>query len=236
MKFALLVISLIVSLLCLLVLIAIWFKISETYQKLKRFIERGKLVTSDTEPADKTKGANVFTGNPSMKWCDIICGIAIDNWINAQLEKQRLVDSGLYSYDEFKELCSFTSGCSKDYNGRLRWCCDHNVIEYRTRSTGSRWVYDSPVDYIITVYYWKNGYRCQYVRGYKDKDTLVFKDVQYCNSYDEFKDRIADPYHIMDNDPTFLGRVVNGKAILGQERGLWDGGSQIACPDFDPLF
>ena len=37
------------------------------------------------------------------------------------------------------------------------WCdiicgiaIDHNVIEYRTRSTGSRYVYDSPVDYIFS--------------------------------------------------------------------------------------
>jgi len=174
-------------------------------------------------------------GNPYMKWSDIMAGIAIDKWIDAQLDYQRLVKSGLYSDKEYEELCDFVSGCSRKYDERLRWLCDHNGVEHRGRSTASRMFYDSPFDYIITTYGWKNGVRTQWIRGYKNKADLIATYEKHYNSYEEMKNDFTDPFHILDTNAEYLGRVVNGEAVLGKDKGIFSGGYTVNCPDFNPF-
>lgn len=181
------------------------------------------------EGTDRSK--EQLNGNPYMKWVDILASIPIDYWISATLEKQRLVDSGILSSNEYSELCSFTGRSSTDRNGRLRWCKSHRMIVYHGRSEGSQWFYDSPVDHILVLY---NSTGAE-VRGYKDK-----KRVGTWNwigdSYDDFQRDITDPLHVLDTDLSFLGatRNLDGTGVknwIGKERGLWDGGDRIELID-----
>ena len=53
------------------------------------------------------------------------------------------------------------------------------------------------------------------IKGYKDGKETYNRTVGYINNYDEFKKLITDPLHVLDNDPTFLGRTVDSKDLIG---------------------
>ena len=136
------------------------------------------------------------------KWTEIIAEDAIDRFLDAVEEKHRLVDTGLYTDQEFEELCDFTGFFSCDYVGRFLWCKSHNMIEYRGRSQWSRWWYDSPVDHILTIY----GNDDINVKGYKNKKHVLELHFSNLYSWDDYKREVTDKYHLLDNDPDFLGR------------------------------
>lgn len=139
---------------------------------------------------------------PVHKWTDVIANIAIDRFLDAIEENRRLVDTGLYTRGEFQELCDFTHTFWCDYENRFLWCKSHNVIEYRGRSEWSRWWYDSPVDHILTVY----GQDDINIKGYKDKRHVLELHFSGLNTWDDYKREVTDKYHLLDNDPDFLGR------------------------------
>ena len=161
---------------------------------------------------------NVQNDIPVHKWTDVIANIAIDRFLDAIEENRRLVDTGLYSRQEFQELCDFTGFFSCDYVGRFLWCKSHNMIEYRGRSEWSRWWYDSPVDHILTIY----GNDDINVKGYKDKRHVLELHFSNLWSWDDYKREVTDKYHLLDNDPDFLGRrdTVNGVNWIGDGSGL----------------
>jgi len=147
------------------------------------------------------------------KWTDVIAQIAIDDFFDAVEEKHRLVDTGLYTNQEYEELCDFTGFFSCDYAGRFHWCKLHNVIEHRGRSAWSKMWYSSPIDHILTIY----GTSDINVKGYKDGKHVFELHFNNLNYWDDYKREVTDKYHVLDNDPTFLGRrdTVNGLNWIG---------------------
>lgn len=163
------------------------------------------------------------------KWTDVISDIAIDNFLEAIEEKRRLVDTGLYSYEEYNELCDFTGTFSCDYVGRFLWCKSHNVIECRGRSQWSKWWYDSPVDHILTIY----GNDDINVKGYKDKKHVFELHFNNLWSWDDYKREVTDKYHLLDNDPDFLGRrdTSTGLNWIGDGSGIFGDVSKWVLAD-----
>lgn len=141
---------------------------------------------------------------PGRCWSDILADIALDRWINGVIAYRRLVDTGLYTHAEYKELCDFTYflGMGCDYKGRFKWCKNHNMIELRGRNAFSQWFYDSPVDHIITVY----GTNELNVKGYKGKKHVLELHFSNLNSWEDYKREVLDKYHLMDMNPDFIGR------------------------------
>lgn len=137
------------------------------------------------------------------KWTDIIASIAIDRWLDAIEEKRRLVDTGLFTSAEHKELCAFTKFFSCDYKKRFLWSKLHNLIEYRGRSTWSHWWYgETDVDHIITVY----GPKDINVKGFKNKKHVLELHYDNLETWDDYKRVVLEPYHLMEKNPEFLGR------------------------------
>lgn len=154
----------------------------------------------------------------TKKWTDIIDSIAIDHFLDAVEERRRLVDTGLYTAHEFSELCDFTGTFSCDYVGRFLWCKSHNVIEFRGRSAWSKFWYDSPVDHILTIY----GQDDINVKGYKGGRHVMELHFSNLNCWDDYKREVTDKYHLLDNDPDFLGRrdTAAGLNWIGDGSGL----------------
>ena len=150
----------------------------------------------------------------TAKWTEIIASEAIDHFLDAVIEKRRLVESGLYTEREYQELCDFTGFFSTDYDGRFLWCKSHNVIEYRGRSAWSKMWYSSPVDHILTVY----GSDDINVKGYKDGRHVFELHFSNLSCWDDYQREVTDKYHLLDNDPDFLGRrdTINGLNVLGR--------------------
>ena len=163
------------------------------------------------------------------KWTDVIAQIAIDDFFDAVEEKHRLVDTGLYTNQEYEELCDFTGFFSCDYAGRFHWCKLHNVIEHRGRSAWSKMWYDSPIDHIITIY----GTSDINVKGYKDKKHVFELHFSNLNCWDDYKREVTDKYHVLDNDPTFLGRrdTVNGLNWIGDGSNIFGGANKWVLQD-----
>ena len=92
------------------------------------------------------------------------------------------------------------------------------MIEYRGRSQWSRWWYDSPVDHILTIY----GNNDINVKGYKDKRHVLELHFSNLWSWDDYKREVTDKYHLLDNDPDFLGSrdTVDGVNWIGDGSGL----------------
>ena len=154
----------------------------------------------------------------TAKWTDIIANEAIDHFLEAVEEKRRLVDTGLYTYSEYEELCDFTGFFSCDYDGRFLWCKSHNVIELRGRSAWSKMWYSSPVDHILTVY----GNSDINVKGYKEGRHIFELHFSNLACWDDYQREVTDKYHLLDNDPDFLGRrdTVNGLNMIGKANGI----------------
>ena len=166
-------------------------------------IDYSKLDTTKLDPIEQPKVGS--------SWTDIIDSQIWDSVMNALSEHNRLVNSGLYTENEYKELCSFTHTFSCDYDGRIKWCQAHNVIEYRGRSEWSSFWYSSPVDHILTFYH-PNGAE---VFGYKDGKQTWHRSLGYIKNYEQFQKEITDPLHVLDNDPKFLGRTIDSKKLIG---------------------
>jgi len=154
----------------------------------------------------------------TAKWTDIIANEAIDHFLEAVEERRRLVDTGLFTNSEYEELCDFTGFFSCDYDGRFLWCKSHNVIEYRGRSAWSKMWYSSPVDHILTVY----GNSDVNVKGYKDGKHVFELHFSNLSCWDDYQREVTDKYHLLDNDPDFLGRRddVNGINWIGKANGI----------------
>jgi hypothetical protein len=146
---------------------------------------------------------------PSHCWTDVLSDIAVDNWINAVIAKRRLVDNGLYTDTEYKELCSFTHFFWCDYAERFQWCKKHNVIEFRGRNVLNQWFYTSPVDHILTIY----GEHDINVKGYKDKKHVLELHFNNLHTWKDYKREVLDKYHLMDRNPDFIGRRDADKGI-----------------------
>lgn len=155
----------------------------------------------------------------SKTWADILCDQILDQWLYGVEERRRLVKTGLYTEQEYSELCRFTSWFRRDYEGRFQWCKTHHVIERRARSLWSRWWYDSPIDEIITVY----GTHEINVKGYKDKKYVLSLHLKNLNSFEDFEREILDKYHLMVKNPDFLGRrdEVKGISWIGDGTGIF---------------
>lgn len=168
-------------------------------------------------------------GINTHKWTEVIAQIAIDNFFDAIEEKHRLVDTGLYTNQEYEELCDFTGTFSCDYDGRFIWCKKHNVIEYRGRSQWSKWWYSSPVDHILTIY----GNSDINVKGYKDRKHVMELHFSNLNSWDDYQREVTDKYHLLDNDPDFLGRrdTVNGLNWIGDGSNIFGGANKWVLED-----
>lgn len=153
------------------------------------------------------------------KWTDIIDKIVIDRIFGAIEEKRRLVGTGLYTEQEFLELCNFTGYFSCDYANRFLWCKKHNMIEYRGRSTWSTWWHDSPVDHILTVY----GENDINVKGYKNKKHVLELHFSNLNSWNDYKTNVIDKFRLMTKNPEFIGRRDINKGInwIGDGTGLF---------------
>lgn len=166
------------------------------------------------------------------KWTDVIAEIAIDDFFDAVEERHRLVDTGLYTNQEYEELCDFTGAFSCDYERRFLWCKSHNVIEFRGRSAWSKMWYSSPVDHILTIY----GESNINVKGYKDKKHVLELHISNLWSWDDYKREVTDKYHLLDNDPDFLGRrdTVNGLNWIGDGSRIFDDASKWVLVD-EPL-
>jgi hypothetical protein len=154
----------------------------------------------------------------TAKWTDIIANEAIDHFLEAVEERRRLVDTGLFTNSEYEELCDFTGFFSCDYDGRFLWCKSHNVIEYRGRSAWSKMWYSSPVDHILTVY----GNSDVNVKGYKDGKHVFELHFSNLSCWDDYQREVTDKYHLLDNDPDFLGRRddMNGINWIGKANGI----------------
>lgn len=200
-----------------------------TFIKIKRYkkVQAAKESKIAVEETDQKK----LTYN-TKKWTDVIDSIVWDHVINSVIEKRRLVGSGLFSEQEFSELCDFTGKVSCDYSGRFLWCKSHCVIERRGRSTGSKWFHDSPVDEIVVVYRPSEVN----VKGYKDKKHVLEWHLTDCYSWDDFKARVTDPLHVLDNDPSFIGRRndVEGKNNIAVCDSL-NGPISVYTMDDEPL-
>lgn len=162
-----------------------------------------------------------FSASPapgSHKWTDIIDDYVWDCVFSALDEHARLVKSGLYTENEYTELCDFTGKVSCDYVGRFRWCCDHRVIEYRGRSQWSHWVDDSPVDHILTVYGPTDDI-C--IKGYKDAKHVLEEHLS-CADYNEYKSKVIDRLCLLEKNPTFIGKRVDniGENRIAQGNGV----------------
>lgn len=145
---------------------------------------------------------NICNSPVGHKWTENII-----NSINSMTEKQRLVDSGLYTEQEYKDLCDL----SNDYDNRIIWSSSHSLIEKRERSEGSKWIYDSPVDEILVIY--RSGNKAE-VRGYKSNKRVLTWDISF-NNYDDFRNKVTNPLHILDRDPIIIGRTVNKENWIG---------------------
>lgn len=154
----------------------------------------------------------------TAKWTDIIANEAIDHFLEAVEERRRLVDTGLFTNSEYEELCDFTGFFSCDYDGRFLWCKSHNVIELRGRSAWSKMWYSSPVDHILTVY----GNSDVNVKGYKEGKHIFELHFSNLSCWDDYQREVTDKYHLLDNDPDFLGRRddVNGINWIGKANGI----------------
>lgn len=155
----------------------------------------------------------------SKTWSDILCDQIIEQWLEGVREYRRLVKTGLYTEQEYKELARFTSWLRRDYEGRFQWCKQHNVIERRGRSIWSRWWHDSPLDEIITVY----GVHDINVKGYKDKKHVLELHFNNLNSFADFERELLDKYRLMVKNPDFLGRRDTTRGInwIGDGSGLF---------------
>lgn len=163
------------------------------------------------------------------KWTDVIAQIAIDDFFDAVEEKHRLVYTDLFTSMEYAELCDFTGTFLCDYSGRFLWCKSHNVIEFRGRSQWSKWWYDSPVDHILTIY----GNSDINVKGYKDKKHVMELHFSNLWSWDDYKREVTDKYHLLDNDPDFLGRrdTTNGINWIGDGSNIFGGANKWVLED-----
>jgi len=181
------------------------------------------------ENSEAEKENKELTGINTHKWTEVIAQIAIDRFFDAMEEKHRLVDTGLYSNTEYEELCDFTGFFSCDYDGRFLWCKSHNVIEYRGRSEWSRWWYDSPVDHILTIY----GQSDINVKGYKDKRHVLELHFSNLNCWDDYQREVTDKYHLLDNDPDFLGRrdTVQGLNWIGDGSNIFGSANKWVLED-----
>lgn len=166
------------------------------------------------------------------KWTDVIAQMAVDDFFDRVEEKHRLVDTGLYSEGEYNELCDFTGFFSCDYVGRFLWCKSHNVIECRGRSAWSKMWYSSPVDHILTIY----GNSDINVKGYKDGKHVMELHFSNLNSWDDYQREVTDKYHLLDNDPDFLGRrdTIQGLNWIGDGSNIFGSANKWVLQD-EPL-
>lgn len=167
-----------------------------------------KLLTRIVKPwlvFDKTDRFGASPAPGSHKWTDIIDDVMWDYVFNALDEKTRLVGSELYHDGEYSALCDFTHTFYCDYAGRFKWCKEHYMIEYRTRSEWSCIWYDSPVDHILTIYTPEEIN----IKGYKDGKHVLEEHLK-CDNWDDYKRMVTDKYHLKDQNPKFIGRRCGG--------------------------